>query len=354
MHPRSRKGASIRSGFPSRSFPMLIAPSSGRPSKVPAFPRPNPGQTRRLPCRVMSDAPAAPADAMHARLRLPGVPGPLRAALFHGGTIAALFLSLLLLALAFFFAPFALFSWHPIMMACFAFLAVWGAQVLAAPDGAKVADADADDGPGSGRDSISDLLGNRPDTAADPEPGPEPDQAPVLPAAAKSSLRLLPLPLLPWWSDSSRSERFPLHLGAQIAALACGLLGLAAIVANKIIGGRNHFKSYHSVFGLITLILFFGQAVFGLLVRNDSRAAAYFRSAHGPAAFAAMRRLHRINAVAAVLPMAAVTLSLAAYENWTADAARAAFGDAGPAMQGVMVAAAVLAFVGVLAQAPWR
>lgn len=57
-----------------------------------------------------------------------------------------------------------------------------------------------------------------------------------------------------------------IHWILQTSAIVCASLGFTAIVINKIQNGKEHFKSWHGTFGLITMIYCIVQASCGVLL----------------------------------------------------------------------------------------
>ncbi|XP_076824000.1 transmembrane reductase CYB561D2-like [Clavelina lepadiformis] len=65
---------------------------------------------------------------------------------------------------------------------------------------------------------------------------------------------------------ASRKTKVRVHWTLQTCAVVCGLLGFVTIVLNKIQNSKEHFKSWHGMFGLITIIYCVVQAGFGVFL----------------------------------------------------------------------------------------
>uniref|UniRef100_F6QDK5 ascorbate ferrireductase (transmembrane) n=2 Tax=Ciona intestinalis TaxID=7719 RepID=F6QDK5_CIOIN len=65
---------------------------------------------------------------------------------------------------------------------------------------------------------------------------------------------------------ASRKTKVRIHWILQTCAVVSGILGFSAIVINKIRNNKEHFKSWHGTFGLITVIYVIVQALFGIFL----------------------------------------------------------------------------------------
>ncbi|XP_002124697.2 transmembrane reductase CYB561D2 [Ciona intestinalis] len=65
---------------------------------------------------------------------------------------------------------------------------------------------------------------------------------------------------------ASRKTKVRIHWILQTCAVVSGILGFSAIVINKIRNDKEHFKSWHGTFGLITVIYVIVQALFGIFL----------------------------------------------------------------------------------------
>lgn len=282
-----------------------------------------------------------------------------RLALYHLGTVATIVFFGTILALAA-TSPYAFFTWHPICMSLYFFSAIWSAQVLAASGdnyGVVVAASEEPETPPRSRESISDLLGERDALLGDNSGASERvsrEAGPPVQARKRKEWLPLPLSIFSATSRLQRRSRLKLHLIFHCLAFVAAIAGLAVIVINKIRFGRPHFATWHGFLGLITVVLFSGQVVYGFLARNDGAFGEWFRRAHGPVAFLNFRKLHRINGVIVVLPLLCVVAGLAVYELWTIEGLKTWIGDGLPAAQIVLVVMPVLAWIGVAVQGALR
>lgn len=293
-----------------------------------------------------------------------------RFALYQTGTVSALLFTTTILIFAI-VQPYALFTWHPICMSLYFSSAIYSVQILA-NSGAKgyttVVVAEREDAlensnnetaePRQSRESISDLLGARVDgsrlSAEHHIQAPATTVVPGLATTYAKEWLPFPLPFIPRLSHLQRRSRLWLHLIFHFTAFLLALTGLAVIVANKIINGRAHFQTYHGIFGIITIILFSGQVVFGYLAQNDGAFGEYFRRNHGAAAFANFRKLHRINGVMVVIPLLCTVAGLAVYEAWVIEVLDRGLGSLTPVVQGLLVGLVGLSWVGIFVQGALR
>ncbi|XP_053975528.1 transmembrane reductase CYB561D2-like [Hylaeus volcanicus] len=75
----------------------------------------------------------------------------------------------------------------------------------------------------------------------------------------------------------SRVNRVTMHWILHTAGLTLVLIGLIIIVANKVNHNRPHFSSPHSILGLISIILAFLVAGFGIVTNNPKWLYPRFR-----------------------------------------------------------------------------
>lgn len=70
-------------------------------------------------------------------------------------------------------------------------------------------------------------------------------------------------------SKISRMNRVTIHWIMHTMGLALVLIGLIIIVVNKIDNNGHHFASPHSILGLVSIILAFLTAAFGIVTNNS-------------------------------------------------------------------------------------
>jgi len=66
--------------------------------------------------------------------------------------------------------------------------------------------------------------------------------------------------------SSSRSNKVRVHWIFQSLAIALTWIGFIVILVNKSLYNKKHFKSWHGLFGLITVLYVTLQALFGILL----------------------------------------------------------------------------------------
>ncbi|XP_034193860.1 transmembrane reductase CYB561D2 [Osmia lignaria lignaria] len=75
----------------------------------------------------------------------------------------------------------------------------------------------------------------------------------------------------------SRMNRVTMHWILHTVGLALVLIGLIIIVVNKINNNKHHFATPHSVLGLVTIIISFLVAAFGIVTNNSKWLYPRFR-----------------------------------------------------------------------------
>eukprot|EP01089_Gocevia_fonbrunei_P015030 TRINITY_DN4297_c0_g4_i1.p1 TRINITY_DN4297_c0_g4~~TRINITY_DN4297_c0_g4_i1.p1 ORF type:complete len:220 (+),score=7.21 TRINITY_DN4297_c0_g4_i1:120-779(+) len=74
------------------------------------------------------------------------------------------------------------------------------------------------------------------------------------------------------FNSTHRSFWLAVHYWLQISALAVSLLGLIIIFYTKALEGRPHLQSWHSIFGILTLLSTLTQVLLGLRIYYSSHA----------------------------------------------------------------------------------
>lgn len=107
----------------------------------------------------------------------------------------------------------------------------------------------------------------------------------------------------------SYKGRSTLHLLLQLAAVGFSTAGFAIVIINKNNAGKQHFKTLHAIFGLVSMILFGISVIIGL--------PAYFPSKIVRAVLPpkVVKFCHIIFGIFTVI-FGTVTLVLSLYTHW--------------------------------------
>ncbi|XP_076664316.1 transmembrane reductase CYB561D2 [Andrena cerasifolii] len=109
-------------------------------------------------------------------------------------------------------------------------------------------------------------------------------------------------------SKVSRLNRVTMHWVAHTAGLTLVLIGLIIIVVNKVANNRYHFASPHSVLGLISIILAFLIASFGIITNNPKWLYPRFRPV-------LLKIVHAFGGVAVTILLLASVIT-GTYSHW--------------------------------------
>ena len=109
-------------------------------------------------------------------------------------------------------------------------------------------------------------------------------------------------------SKVSRLNRVTMHWVAHTAGLTLVLIGLIIIVVNKVANNRHHFASPHSVLGLISIILAFLIASFGIITNNPKWLYPRFRPV-------LLKIVHAFGGVAVTILLLATVIT-GTYSHW--------------------------------------
>lgn len=108
--------------------------------------------------------------------------------------------------------------------------------------------------------------------------------------------------------SSTRATKAQIHWMIQAASITCTSLGFAAIFYNKNQRGKDHFTSWHGLFGLVTMILVLLQAFQGISIY-------YQKFSLMKASLGQRKQLHALVGVL-VFTLACFTIVLGYFSNW--------------------------------------
>lgn len=80
-----------------------------------------------------------------------------------------------------------------------------------------------------------------------------------------------------YYKSISHKLRVQFHLYCQIAGIVCTAIGFVAIYVNKNLAGKQHFKSYHGICGLVMMIFVCLVGVGGSLCYYSFSLRSYIR-----------------------------------------------------------------------------
>lgn len=109
-------------------------------------------------------------------------------------------------------------------------------------------------------------------------------------------------------SKLSKANRVMMHWIFHTIGLTLVLIGLIIIVVNKIEHNGKHFSSPHSILGLITIILAFLTAGFGVVTNNPKWLYPRFRPLF-------LKVIHAVGGIVVTILLLA-TLITGTYTNW--------------------------------------
>lgn len=98
------------------------------------------------------------------------------------------------------------------------------------------------------------------------------------------------------------------HWIFQITTIACTIIGFIVVFVNKNIHSKHHFKSWHGIIGLITVILTVSASIGGLLTLYSSALKNYLSPS--------VNKLFHTAAGIITFVFGSVTILLGLYTGW--------------------------------------
>lgn len=108
-----------------------------------------------------------------------------------------------------------------------------------------------------------------------------------------------------------RKTKIFLHWTLQVAAAVCIIVALIAVILRKFQENWFHFKTYHSVIGLITIILTILTMIGGIPTKYNFQLRHFIRPTHTKIIHSAMALITYVVAV--------ITMILGLYSYWFHD-----------------------------------